>query len=203
MKRSSIMTTLPCKRSKLDTLTDVVSGEMKRDPEPPLQHKRVMELKKEARYQLTPIDNPALKKCFDLTDELKREAINSTMNIAKFSTTHLCNAVKQKARAVSAHVFTMKNDSNAKTFIQLGNVSAARYSLNQQHQQHVLAIEGLTDVKELDANLMKQLECLKNETLLLKSISDHANVELVTRNNMYRLLYKELKSLRTIHVTVK
>lgn len=205
MKRSSIMINTPCKKSKLDTLTDVVCDQIPTKIEPeekssvtPLQHRRVLELKNEAKYQTPTI--PALCNSFQLTNELKRDAANTTTSIAEFSTQHLCNAVKQRAKMVSTNVFTMKSDSNAKTFIQLGNVSAARNTLNQQHQKLVMNMEGLTDVQGLDDNLLKQMECIKNETLLLKSIANHANVELLTRNNMYKLLFKELKSIRTIHL---
>lgn len=188
MKRSSLATELACKKTKLETLSHIANM-------PPLQHPRVLELKAAAG---PPTGNEILNRCFDVTRNFKKENADTALDISEFSMAHLAESMKTRAKAVSAHVLAMKNDANTKTFIYLGNVSTARYSLHREHHKHVLAMNAMSGFEDLDANLLQQMNSLRNETFMLKSICDHAAAELESRNNMYKLLHKEIRALRVV-----
>lgn len=212
----STTVTPPTKRirpayNKMDALTNVAQTVLKEDPRP-IQCKRVLQIKDEERENIPPTkiskvddkinkmltENPMLKRCFDITREMKSEFKTSSSETSRMSTEMLRDAVVDRVKLVSNSVFNMKNESGKRTSFQLNQVGMTRSSLERQHSEHVYHLNSMVNPLEIEQNLINQLKCVREESFVMKSLIDHVSAEFQIRQRMYSQLYNELKATRAI-----
>jgi hypothetical protein len=195
--------------SKMNTLTNVAQNVL--NPRP-IQCKRVLQIKAEEKEGVPPTkilswddrvdkmltENPMLKRCFDITHEMKSEFKTSSMETSRISTEMLRDAVIGRVKMVSNSLLTMKNESSKRTSFHLNQVGMTRSSLERQHSEHVYHLNSMTNPLEIEQNVINQLKCVREESFVLKSLIDHVTAEFRIRQRMYSQLLNELKATRAI-----
>lgn len=206
--------TPPAKRvnsthSKMDTLTSVAHTVL--NPRP-IQCKRVLQMKEEDKENIPPTprlkpddritqmldENPMLKRCFDITREMKSEFKTSLIETSRVGVKMLSDAVMDRAKLVSNSVFNMKNESSKRTSFHLNQVAMTRSSLERDHSEHVFRLNSLSTPREVEQNLIDQLKCVREESFVLKSLLDHVSAELQIRQKTYSQLANELRATRAV-----